>query len=427
MKSSLPYHLTSIRSGREFEDSGWLLDAPGEQEPSLIRANYAKKQITFGDSSLGLYRFADWLPVHRFLKGSSAPVTWKSNGLAEALGLNNLWITFSGYWPEKGALMRTCSFKETEAYSVCGRLEEESGKVLVVASAGNTARAFARVCSDNNIPLLLCMPVDTLDALWFDEPILPHVKLIVTGPGSDYFDAIRLSNLACNIPGFLPEGGARNVARRDGMGTTVLSAAEAMGEIPMWYFQAVGSGTGAIAAWEANLRLLTDGRFGNRKMKLMVSQNEPFTPMADAWKRGSRELTLPDDATAREQVAQIMATVLSNRKPPYGISGGLFDAMMDAGGDFLTVSNESLMEAADLFLSTEDNDIHPAAAVAVASLKKAVAEGRIPENDPVMVNITGGGEARMKEERTLYRMEPSIIFGIEPAQDEVTEKLSALF
>jgi cysteate synthase len=35
------------------------------------------------------------------LKGSSAPVTYKSEGLAEKLGLTNLWITFSGYWPEK--------------------------------------------------------------------------------------------------------------------------------------------------------------------------------------------------------------------------------------------------------------------------------------------------------------------------------------
>jgi cysteate synthase len=426
MTNSLPYHLTSIRTGRSFEETGWLLDAPGEQEPSLIRAKYLTRQINFGDSSLGIYRFADWLPVHRFLKGSSAPVTWKSEGLAKALGLKNLWITFSGYWPEKGAMMRTCSFKETEAYSVCGRLDVTGGKVLVVASAGNTARAFARVCSDNNIPLLLCMPADTLDALWFDEPILPHVKLIVTGAGSDYFDAIRLSNLACNIPGFLPEGGARNVARRDGMGTTVLSAAEAMGEIPAWYFQAVGSGTGAIAAWEANLRLLADGRFGNRKMKLMVSQNEPFTPMADAWKRDSRELTLPSDAIARDQVAQITAKVLSNRKPPYGIPGGLYDAMKDAGGDFLTISNDALEEASDLFLETEGNDIHPAAAVAVASLKRAVDEGRIPDNDPVMINITGGGEARMKAERPLFRLEPSLVFGFEPSQEEVTEKITVI-
>ena len=48
------------------------------------------------------------------------------------------------------------------------------------------------------------------------------------------------------------------MARRDGMATTVLAVTH-IGRIPDYYFQAVGSGTGAIAAWEANLRLIEDG------------------------------------------------------------------------------------------------------------------------------------------------------------------------
>ena len=313
------YKLQSIASGKVFNDSGWLLDAPGENDPTLIRANYAKKQIDIKSNGYGIYRFADWLPVHRMLEGSSAPVTYKSKELAGEIGLDNLYITFSGYWPEIGAAMKTCSFKETEAYSVCSRLEPNDNHVLVVASAGNTARSFARVCSDNKINLLLCVPEDNLDALWFDKPIDDHVKLVVSKKGGDYFDAIHLSNIAVEIDGFIPEGGAKNVARRDGMGTTVLSAAEKIGQIPDYYFQAVGSGTGAIAAWEANLRLIEDGRFGNKKMKLMVSQNFPFQPIYNAWKAGSRQMLAQDDNEARKQVEQITAKVLSNRKPPYGL------------------------------------------------------------------------------------------------------------
>src|SRR5690606_12709723 len=117
---------------------GWTLDAPIENEPTLIRAIYEKKQIDVKDDSWGLYKFADWLPVSRVLNGSSAPVTYKSEALAKVLGLKNLWITFSGYWPEKGVNMQTASFKETEAYSVCGRMTSNMKKILVVASAGNT-------------------------------------------------------------------------------------------------------------------------------------------------------------------------------------------------------------------------------------------------------------------------------------------------
>lgn len=421
------YTLQSVKTGKKFNDEGWTLEAPEEKEPTLIRAIYDNKQLNVKDNSWGIYKFSDWLPIHKTLEGSSAPVTFKSNGLAEHLGLSNLYITFSGYWPEKGANFPTCSFKETEAYSVCGRLSSDEKKVLVVASAGNTARAFARVCSDNNIPLLLCVPEDNIDSLWFNKPINDCVKLVVTKSGSDYFDAIHLSNLACQLDNFIAEGGAKNVARRDGMGTTVLSAVTEIGKIPDYYFQAVGSGTGAIAAWEANLRLIEDGRFGTNKMKLMVSQNEPFVILQEAWRADSRDILPMDDNVARKKVEQILAKVLSNRKPPYPIIGGLYDAMKDAGGDVLTANNKELDEACRLFKELEGNDIHPASGVATATLIKAVNEGIVKKDDLIMLNITGGGEERFKDENDLIYLKPSFVFDINPSLEEVKTVMDTLF
>jgi cysteate synthase len=303
----------------------------------------------------------------------------------------------------------------------------EMNKVLVVASAGNTARAFAKVCSDNQIPLLLSVPEDNLDALWFDAPLNDCVKLICSKTGSDYFDAIHLSNIVAGMEGFVAEGGAKNVARRDGMGTTMLSATTTIGQIPEYYFQAIGSGTGAIAAWEANLRLLEDGRFGNRKMKLMVSQNIPFIPIHDAWKAGSRVMLPLDDEMARRQVEEIDAKVLSNRKPPYPICGGLFDAMNDAGGDVLLADNQEAAEAAALFEKAEGIDIHPAAAVATATLINAAKKGKVKSGDLIMLNITGGGENRFKAENKLFWLKPQVIFEINAGTPEIQKAVSALF
>jgi cysteate synthase len=421
------YRLQSVKTGKVFDDNCWTLDAPDEADPTLIRTVYEKAQIELKDDSWGFYRFADWLPVGRVLQGSSAPVTYKSKGLAGALGLKNLWITFSGYWPEKGANMTTCSFKETEAYSVCGRMTSDMDKILVVASAGNTSRSFARVCSDNHIPLLLCVPEDYLDVMWLDKPLNDCVKLICSRSGSDYYDAIALSNIVAGVEGFLPEGGAKNVARRDGMATTVLSAALTIGEIPEYYFQAVGSGTGAIAAWEANLRLLADGRFGSNKMKLMVSQNDPFKPLSDAWKARSRHLFPIDETVARKLVEEIDAKVLSNRKPPYPIAGGLFDALTDSRGDVLVATNEQARAAAELFEKTEGIDIHPAAAVATATLAEAAKNHSIRNDAVIMLNITGGGEKRFKESNPLFFIKPNLVFDIDPDPQEVKEKVKALF
>ncbi|MBR0336217.1 MAG: cysteate synthase, partial [Alistipes sp.] len=328
---------------------------------------------------------------------------------------------------ERGAKMMTCSFKETEAYSVCARTDESCDKILVVASAGNTARAFAKVCSDNNIPLLLSVPEDNLNAMWFTEPLNDCVKLISCRKGGDYFDAIHLSNLALTSPMFYAEGGAKNIARRDGMATTVLSAVTTIGRIPDYYFQAVGSGTGAIAAWEANMRLIEDGRYGKNLMRLMVSQNAPFLPMYEAWRADSRALLPYDDNQARHDAEIIDAKVLSNRRPPYSIAGGLFDALKATNGDILMADNLQAAKAAELFLQTEGIDIHPAPAIALATLIAEVEKGNIDKSATIMLNITGGGEKRATEGKELWYLKPSLIFDLEPNQQDVVTKVEALF
>ena len=421
------YTMTCVATGREFDDTGWILDDAEYKSPSLVRAKYSKNQLELKPESYGIYKFCDWLPAKRILNGSSAPVTYKSEALAKHLGLKNLWITLNGYYPAKGARMTTCSFKETEAYSVCARIDENEERVLVVASAGNTARAFAKVCSDNNIKLLLAVPHDNLNALWFSEPLNDCVKLIACDKGGDYFDAINLSNIALKSSKFYAEGGAKNIARRDGMGTTVLSAVTTIGRIPDYYFQAVGSGTGAIAAWEANMRLIEDGRYGSNLMKLMVSQNAPFVPMYDAWRHESRELLPYDAKKARRDAELIDAKVLSNRRPPYSVAGGLYDALKATDGNILVATNAQSKRACKLFKELEGIDIHPAAGVALASLIKMVDAGEIAKDACIMLNITGAGEEAAKRGREMWHLKPSKVFSLTPDVDEVVTFVESLF
>ena len=421
------YTLQCVATGREFDDTGWILDDAECKTPSLVRANYANKQLNLKSDEYGFYKFCDWLPVKRILNGSSAPVTYKSEALAKHLGLSNLWITLNGYAPRHGVKMTTCSFKETEAYSVCARMDQSEERVLVVASAGNTARAFARVCSDNNIKLLLAVPSDNLDALWFTEPINDCVKLIACEKGGDYFDAINLSNMALKSYKFYAEGGAKNIARRDGMGTTVLSAVTTIGRIPDYYFQAVGSGTGAIAAWEANMRLIEDGRYGNNLMKLVVSQNAPFVPIYDAWRADSREMLAYDIKKARRDAELIDAKVLSNRRPPYTFAGGLYDALKATNGDVVVATNAQARRAGKLFRELEGIDIHPAPAVALASLIKMVESGSIDKDACIMLNITGAGEEAAKKNRELFYLKPIKTFSLNVTVDEVVNYVETLF
>lgn len=420
------YNLKNVADGHEFEDEGWSLADPSASSPSLVRAVYSNRKFTPREDLDGIYRYSDWMPVRRTLKNSCAPVTYKSKGLASFLGLENLYITFSGWNPRIGARMRTGSFKETEAYSVLARLDSDERRILVVQSAGNTARAFAQVCSDNRIPVVICVPQDNLHDLWFRKPLHKCVKLVAAPHGCDYYDAIALGEKLATDPLFLLEGGAKNVARRDGMGTTILSCVEKMGRIPDAYFQAVGSGTGAIAAWENACRLEEDGRFGENRMRVYVAQNSPFTLMYDAWKAGSRTLPEMTPEEGRNRSERILATVLSNRKPPYGISGGLYDVLKASNGDFFTATNNDIYHWLLQFRNREGYDLLPASCVAVAALAQAVREGVVKKDEYIMLNCTGGGTLGAMSRGAVHK-EPDLVLSPDLPAEDVVKAVKGLF
>ena len=307
--------------------------------------------------------------------------------------------------------METCTFKELEAQAVCARIGAHWKASLVVASAGNTARAFQAACSRNGVPATIVVPETALPLLWTRGGASSNVRLVALSGEADYADAIEVGDAIASLPGFYTEGGARNVARRDGMGAVLLAAVEVTGKIPDHYVQAVGSGTGAIAAWEAMLRLAADGRYGNPTMRLHLSQNAPFTPLTDAWEAGSR--SLPALPNGRQLSRGLYAPVLANRTPPYAIAGGLFDALAGTRGYMYRVTDEEARAAGRLFEESEGIDIDPAAQVALASLRQAIAMGRITREETVVLNITGGGSERLQRERTRALLVPDIIMPME--------------
>ena len=372
----------------------YSLSCPHDQ--SLLRPEYQARQIRPGDLP-GIWRFLDWLPVQVAFPGFEAgPVTYRSQGLARELGLEKLFISFNGYWPEREACLPTCSFKDLEAAPTIQRLKEKGDKsTLVLASAGNTARAFVHAASLAGWPLLLFVPEKALDRMW---TVLPNGSGQVTlvAVRGDYYDAIVMAEKACSYPGFVPEGGARNISRRDGMGTVMLDAALFLGRIPEHYFQAVGSGTGGISAWEAALRLRGDGRFGDNLPRLHLAQNIPNAPIFYQWKG------LPAEPISED----IFDDVLFNRRPPYAMPGGVRDALQETGGDVYGITDGEAQQAKRLLEKSEEIDILNAPAVAVAALCQAVQEGRVRPKDTILLNITGGGLARMREDYELQALQP---------------------
>ncbi len=362
----------------------FALSCPGNN--SLLRTDYASRTLSLKELP-GIWKFYDWLPVMGMIpEASGGPVTYRSSGLAKELGLNELYISFNGYWPERGAQMPTGSFKDLEAPPTMQRLREQKSRpTLVVASAGNTARAFAQVASITGQTLVLFVPEKALHRMWITVDRGPVTLICVRG---DYTDAIAVAEEVQSRQGYMPEGGAKNIARRDGMGTVMLDGAIAIGRLPDHYFQAVGSGTGGISAWEASMRLIGDGRFGSQLPRLHLSQNIPNAPIYYAWSGLE-----PEPAAA-----EMFDDVLFNRRPPFGIKGGVKDALNETGGQVYGITDRDAAKAKKVFEESEGIDILNAPGVAVASLIQAAKSGAVRPNDIVLLNITGGGISRLKED-----------------------------
>ena len=369
---------------------------------ALLVTNY--KGRFRDDCGNGIWKF-NWLPVHTPTFEQPGTVVYRSEWLARHLGLENLYIAFNGYWPEKGAFLQTCTFKEFEAAVVLQNAAENGVKGLIVASAGNTARAFAHLSVVSGFPVIIVVPGMCLMEMWYLESS-SMVPTLAVGDG-DYADSIDVARRIALASDFPFEGGVKNIAKRDGLGSTILEAVSTIGRLPDHYVQAVGSGTGGIGAWEMSERFLRDGRFGAGLPKLHLAQNLPFVPMVKAWKKGSRELFSED--LRPELIGQITTRVLSTRYPAYSVQGGVYDALSATGGVMYGVTNREVFESMELFSNLEGIDIVAAAGVAVGALIQAVKREEVKKDETIMLNITGGGELMVGREKKTYHVEPTFV------------------
>jgi len=371
----------------------------------------------------GMWQFEDWLPVSQANELVAGTLTYKAEALGEALGLSNLWVTFHGYWPEKGGLCPTGSFKDLEAVPTIQRLRDHGITGVICASAGNTARAFAHYCGLTDTPLIVIVGEEHAQRLWLrkDHPS-ESVRLVVL-KGGDYADAKGVAKrLAQRLDEWVLEGGVHNVARRDGMGSLMLDAAFTIGQLPDHYFQGIGGGPGPIGTHEMATRLVDEGVFDGPVPRQHVSQNVEHSPIHNAWQAGRDHLV---DEDFPDEEVDVYSDLLLNAAPAYGQTGGVHDILDDSDGQTYVVEQPVAEAAKSLFEATEGIDILPPGAIALASLQEAIEVGEVEEEDCVVLNISGGGTQRLKQDLATEAVQPWLMVEASQAVEIILGRLSA--
>ena len=395
----MKYTLRCLKCGKSYSEDYYICSCENKCD-ALLKTVYEQKQLTVDESYQGIWRYHQWLPIQkidqRLIDHESSYSIYKSKKLAAHLGLHNLLICLNAY-PQ----CHTGSFKDLEAEVTFQRVMGtfDSGKPLVMSSDGNNAISFVYYSNLIRYPIFLFVTEDArVRRIWSFSKNNPYTRLFpIKG---DYYDAINLANQFAQVEGYLSEGGFRNIARRDSVGTIVLDTARFLGHLPDHYFQALGSGPGAIAAYEAAQRLIVDGRFGKQLPKIHGSQNHPFIPMVEAWENRSRTIDERfQHVSAKQLIDQTLAHVLTNRFPAYSLVGGIYDVLHATNGEMYSVTNEEIEKAQLLFEKLEGISVVPEAGVTIASLQQALSKETVSPQDFIVLNVTGGGRKEIKKER----------------------------
>jgi threonine synthase len=141
----------------------------------------------------------------------------------------------------------------------------------------------------------------------------------------------------------------------------------------------------------------------NQLPRLLCVQQESCSPMVHAFEEGSDSIRPHHIVERPFGIASAILRGNPTKAYPY-----VRRIVMDSNGGFVSVSEADIRKAKSIMEDQEGISPCFTSATAVAGLAKMVAAGKVPANDTVVINLTGGDrnlEANSKHTHWLHKTE----------------------
>jgi threonine synthase len=320
------------------------------------------------------WRYRELLPV-----GLDAPVPGLSVGgtpltntpsLARHVGIAKLLLKDDG----RNA---TGSLKDRASSVGVVKAREKRRSIIACASTGNAASSCAGMAASMGLRSVIFVPERAPEPKVTQLLIFGATVLRVRG---SYEDAFQLCQSSCEKWGWYNRNSGINPYLVEGKKTAGLEIAEQLGwEPPDWVAVSVGDGCTVAGVWKGFRELKTLGLI-ERTPRILGVQAEGAAPVTEAFLSGEPMRPM-EPATVADSIAVGM---------PRNWKRAVL-AVRESGGTMINVSDGEILDAMRYTGRLSGIFAEPAAATAVAGLRKALAEGRVGRRNSAVALITGNG------------------------------------
>ena len=327
-----------------------------------------------------LWRYLPLLPVSdpggagTPLRAAGWTPTFSPPLLRAQLGLDRLWIKDESRNP-------TASFKDRASAVVVTRAAEINAEVVVTASTGNAGAALAGMAAAVGQKAVIFAPQTAPPAKVAQLLIYGAQVLLVDG---NYDQAFDLALLAAQEFGWYIRNTGYNPFTAEGKKTAALEIWEftltrEKLERPLAIFVSVGDGN-IISGLHKGFKDLGALGWLGRMPRIFGVQAEGSAAVANAFAAGTE--------TISAVAANTLADSISVDLPRDGVRA--VRAAQETQGAYVIVNDAEIL-AAIASLGKAGIFAEPAGAASYAGLVKALDQGMILEQDPVLVLNTGSG------------------------------------